>query len=62
MRELIGSTNYYGIFVANLSRRLRPINDLLKQAVTFTFAPATETIVRHILSQIARPSTFVYPG
>ena len=59
VRSLRGGINYYGKFLANLSRRLRPINALLKQGATFNFTPAMETIVRDILRELAKPPILV---
>lgn len=61
VRSLLGGVNYYGEFLANLSRRLRPINTLLKQGATFDFTPAMETVVRDILRELAKPPILVYP-
>ena len=58
-RSLLGGINYYGKFLANLSRRLHPINALL--GATFNFTPAMETPVRDILRELAKPPTLVYP-
>ena len=60
VRSLPGSINYYGKFLANLLRRLRPINALLKQGATFNFTPAMETTVRDI-RELAKPPILVYP-
>ena len=61
VRSLLGGINYYGKFLANLSRRLHPINALLKQGATFNFTPAMETTVRDILRELAKPPILVYP-
>ena len=61
VRSLLGGINYYGKFVASHSRRLRPINVLLKQGAAFKFTPAMETTVRNILRELAKPPILVYP-
>ena len=61
VRSLLGGINYYGKFLPNLSRRVRPINALLKQGATFNFTPAMETTVRDILRELVKPPILVYP-
>ena len=61
VRALIGGINYYGKFLKNLSKRLRPINALLKQGVKFAFTPAMEAIIRDILRELGQPPILVYP-
>ena len=61
VRSLLGGINYYGKFLPNLSRRLRPINALLKQGATFDFTPAMETTIRAILHELTEPPILVYP-
>ena len=59
-RSLLGVINYYGKFLANLSRRVRPMNALLKQGTTFNFTPM-KTTVRDIPRELAKPPILVYP-
>ena len=54
VRSLLGGINYYGKFLPNISRRLRPINALLKQGANFDFTPAMEPTVRAILPRTCR--------
>ena len=61
VRSLLGGINYYGKFLPNLSRRLRPINALLKQGAAFDFTSAMETTVRDILRDLTKPPILVYP-
>ena len=61
VRSLLGGSNYYGKFLPNLSRRLRPINALLKQGATFDFTPAMEATIRAILHEVTEPPILVYP-
>ena len=57
VRSLLGGINYCCKSLPNLSRRIRPINVLLKQGATFDFTPAMETTVRAILHERAEPRT-----
>ena len=61
VRSFLGGVNYYGNFLPNLSRRLRPINALLKQRTTLDFTPAMEATIRAILHEFTEPPVFVYP-
>ena len=42
---LMGGINYYRIFLPDLSKRLRPINSLLRTGFKFAFTPAMETMM-----------------
>ena len=55
VRALIGGTNYYRNFLPDLSKRLRPINSLLRNWVKFGFTPAKEKLVRQTLAELAIP-------
>ena len=46
VRTLMGGINYYRNFLPDLSKRLRPINSLLRKGVKFVFTPAMEKLVR----------------
>ena len=61
VRSILGGINYYGKFLPNLSRCLRPINALLKQGATFGFTPAMEAIIRAIPHELTEPPILVYP-
>ena len=50
VRALMGGINYYRNFLPKLSKRLRPINPLLRKGVKFQFTPAMEKLVREILA------------
>ena len=52
VRALMGGINYYRNFLPDLSKRLRPINSLLRKAVKFTFTPAMAKLVREILTEL----------
>ena len=45
VRALIGGINYYRNFLPDLSKRLRPINSLLRTGFKFAFTPAMETMM-----------------
>ena len=62
VRALIGGTNYYRNFLPDLSKRLRPINSLLRKGVKFAFPPAMEKLVREILAELATPPIMVFPN
>ena len=49
VRALMSGINYYGNFLPDLSKRLRPINSLLRKGVKFAFTPAMEKLVRDSL-------------
>ena len=42
VRALMGGINYYRKFLPDLSKRLRPINSLLRKGVKFAFTPVME--------------------
>ena len=44
VRALMGGINYYRIFLPDLSKRLRPIDSLLRKGVKKTLTPAMEKI------------------
>ena len=61
VRSPLGGINYYSKTLPNLSRRLRPINALLKQGATFDFTPAMEATTRAILHELTEPPILAYP-
>ena len=58
---IMGGNNYYRKFLPDLSRRLRPINALLRKAVIFAFTPAIEKLVREMLAELMTPTVIVFP-
>ena len=46
VRALMGSINYYSIFLPDLSKRLRPTNSLFRKGVKFAFTPDMEILLR----------------
>ena len=62
VRALMGSINYYRIFLPDLSKRLRPSNSLLQKGVKFAFTPAMEKLVREILAELKTPPIWVFPN
>ena len=62
VRTLMGGINYYRNFLPDLSKRLRPINSLLRKGVKFVFTPAMEKLVREILTELATPPILVFPN
>ena len=50
VHALMCGVNYHGIFLPDLSKRLRPINSLLWRGVAFAFTSAIEKLVREILA------------
>ena len=62
VRALLGGINHYRNFLPDLSKRLRPINSLLRKGVKFAFTPATETLVLEILAGLATPPILVFPN
>ena len=61
LRSLLGVIGYYRTFIANMSTRLRPVDDLLKQGVKFIFTLAMEAIIRQLLHDLATPPILVNP-
>ena len=59
---LMGGINYCRKFLPDLSKRLRPINSLLRKGVKFAFTPAIEKLVREILVELATPPILVFPN
>ena len=60
VRSLLGGINYYSKFLPNLSRRLRPVEALLKQGATFDFPSAMEVTIRAIFHELTEPPILVY--
>ena len=61
VRALMGGTNYYRNVLPDLSKRLCPINALLRKGVNFAFTPAMEKLVREILAELTIPPVLVFP-
>ena len=61
VRALMGGINYYRTFLPDLSKRLRPINALLRKGVKLAFMPAMEKLVREILTELTTPPVLVFP-
>ena len=61
VRALIGGINYYRNFLPDVSKRLRPINVLLRKGLKFVFTPAMENLVREILAELTTPPVLVFP-
>ena len=62
VRALMGGINYCRKSFPHLSKRLRPINSLLRKGVMFLFTPAMEKLVREILAELATPPIPVFPN
>ena len=62
VRALIGGINYYRKFLPDLSKRLRPINSILRKGVEFAFTPVMEKLVRDTLTELATPPILVFPN
>ena len=58
----MGGISYYRKFLPDLSKRLRPINSLLRKGVKFPFTPAMEKLVRDTLAELATPPILVFPN
>ena len=61
VRALMGGINYYHNFFPDLSKRLRPLNALLRKGVKFAFTPAMEKLVKEILAELTTPPVLVFP-
>ena len=61
VRALMGGVNYYRKLLPDLSKRLRPINALLRKGVKFAFTPAMEKLAREILAELTTPPVLVLP-
>ena len=57
----MGGVNYYRKILPDLSKRIRPINALLRKGVKFAFTPAMDKLVRNILAELAIPPVLVLP-
>ena len=57
----MGGVNYYRIFLPDSSKRLRPINVLLRKGVKFSFTPAMGNLMREILAELTIPPALVFP-
>ena len=62
IRALMGGINYYRNFLPDLSKRLRPINSLLRKGVKFAFMPAMGKLVPEILAELVTPPILVFPN
>ena len=59
VRALMGGINYYRDFLPDLSKRLRPMNSLLRNGVKLLFTPATEKLAPETLAELATPPILV---
>ena len=57
----MGGMNYYRNVLPDLSKRLCPINALLRKGVNFASAPAMGKLVRKILGELTTPPVLVFP-
>ena len=60
VRALMGGINCYRKCLPDFSKRLRPINALLREGVKFSFTPAMEKLVREILAKLTTPPVLVF--
>ena len=58
----MGGINYYRKKLPDLSKRLRPINSLLRKGVKFAFSPAIKKLVLETLAELATPPILVFPN
>ena len=58
---LMGGINYYRHVLPALSKRLHPINALLRQGVKVAFTSGLEKLVREILAELTTPPVLVFP-
>ena len=58
-RALLGDVRYYRKLPRDLSKRIRPMNSLLRKRVKFEFTPAMEVIVREIPADLAASPVLV---
>ena len=61
LRSLLGGLSYYRKFLPNLSKRIRPITDLLKKNVPFVFTKEMEVIVRDLLKILTEKPVLCFP-
>ena len=61
VRALMGGLNYYRKILPDLSKRLRPLNALLRKGVKFAFTSTMEKLVRKSLAEFTTPPVFVFP-
>ena len=61
VRALIGGVNYCRKCLPDSSKRLRPINVLLRKGVKFVFTPTMEKLVRETLAELTTAPVLVFP-
>ncbi len=61
LRSLLGGLSYYRKYLPNLSKRIKPIQALMKKNVKYIFTPEMEKIVRELLHELSNPPTLVFP-
>ena len=60
VRALMGAVNYYRKCLPDISKRVRPINALLREGVKFACTPVMEKLVREILAELTTPPVLVF--
>ena len=61
LRLLCGGLSYYRKILPNLSKRIRPISDLLKKGAAFVFTKYMEVIVRDLLKTPTEKTVLCFP-
>ena len=62
VRARMGGINHYRKHLPDLSKRLRPINSLLRKGVNGVFTPAMGELVRDTLAELATQLILVFPN
>ena len=58
----MGGINYHRKLLPDLSKRLSPINSVVRKRYKFVFTPAMENMLRKILAELATPPILVFPN
>eukprot|EP00752_Nemacystus_decipiens_P015617 g13940.t1 len=62
LRSLLGGLSYYRKYLPNMSKRIKPIQSLMKKNAKYIiFTPEMEKIVRELLDELSHPPTLVFP-
>eukprot|EP00752_Nemacystus_decipiens_P016839 g15071.t1 len=61
LRSLLGGLSYYRKYLPNMSKRIKPIQSLMKKNAKYIFTPEMEKLVRKLLDELSHPPSLVFP-